>query len=966
MVFKCKICGGDIQAEAGVGFGTCDSCGTTSTLPKANDERIINLFNRANHLRRHHEFDKALATYESLLTEDPTNAEAHWCLVLCRYGIEYVEDPKTHERIPTCHRTQMVSILTDADYLSALDNTPDTYTRNLYEDSAKRIHEIQRDILSISNQEDPYDVFICYKESTDGGSRTKDSTLAQDIYYQLTKENMRVFFARITLEEKIGRQYEPFIFNALHTAKVMLVIGTRKEYFEAVWVKNEWSRFLTMMKNDRSRLLIPCYRDMDAYDLPEELSAFQAQDMGKIGFLQDLIRGVKKVIDAEKVTTTPQPIVTQATTSVGGVDPLVRRAFLLIEESDFDKAGELLDQALNLDPENAKAYVGQLLVTLKITTEAQLGDNLSNWQTSAAMHRALRFANVEYKATLESYAETASKNNLLMEASQYVKYDESLLKAIMILENIKGFKNADEIFAYCHKRQQEIYDYAVRQMTDAYYQQAYDIFIMLQGQDYKDASEQAQIAAIMIEEQKAAQKERERKDAARKRKTIFAIGAFVATIIIGIFVYSSVINPYLVNNRRYNQAIRLTSQGHYDEAARIFWQLGNFRNSWTLAWQAKEAEEEAGIESFRQLQLRMELQREQAELQRENERNERLAAEYNKNVNTYRSAMDAFNRSDYETAYLYFHSLGDFRDSRDMAMQSQNRLSETHPETIKKYQLYANLITTFESNFIGLRTDGTIGVTMNVSDSTLRGLTEWKDIVAVSGLVGLKSDGTVVNVNNEIISGFDNIVAVSFSALGDIVGVRANGTVVVSGNNLNNIDVSDWRDIVYALPVVGGRTSTREHWIVGLKNDGTVISSNSFIQGWTDIVTIAAGGNGSVIGLKTDGTVVVVATNFGETLNLDWRNIVAVVAGNGWFAGLTANGTVVSTSPVFQNVGWGNIVALSAGWNISNGTIHYLMGLTTDGHIIGIGTDISTVGRAFNLDLNNLRATDSGSLRLFE
>mgnify|MGYP007110798585 CR=1 FL=1 len=49
----------------------------------------------------------------------------------------------------------------------------------------------------------------------------------------------------------------------------------------------------------RDRLL-PCYRDMDPYDLPEALSVLQSYDMSKIGFMQDLIRGVKKVIDAGK------------------------------------------------------------------------------------------------------------------------------------------------------------------------------------------------------------------------------------------------------------------------------------------------------------------------------------------------------------------------------------------------------------------------------------------------------------------------------------------------------------------------------------------------------------------------------------------------------------------------------------------------------------------------------------------
>jgi len=309
-ILKCKMCGGDIQATDGAAYGTCASCGTTSTLPKASDERKANLFNRANHFRRQNDFDKAVQAYENILNDDNDDAEAHWGIVLSRYGIEYVEDPSTHQRVPTCHRVQSESILKDADYLETLKHAPDEYTKSLYEEEAKKISEIQKGILAISKKEKPYDVFICYKETTDGGRRTKDSTIAQDIYYELTKDGYKVFFAKITLEDKLGQQYEPYIFSALNSAKVMLVIGTKKQHFEAVWVKNEWSRFLALKKKDPSRMIIPCYRDMDPYDMPDELAnlGLQAQDMGKIGFLQDLSRNIKKMLEGVKTSGLEQAV----------------------------------------------------------------------------------------------------------------------------------------------------------------------------------------------------------------------------------------------------------------------------------------------------------------------------------------------------------------------------------------------------------------------------------------------------------------------------------------------------------------------------------------------------------------------------------------------------------------------------------------------------------------------------------
>lgn len=126
-----------------------------------------------------------------------------------------------------------------------------------------------------------------------------DSVIAQELYYSLQKEGFKVFFAKITLENKIGESYEPYIYAALNSAKVMLVIGSKKEYFEAPWVKNEWSRFQALIKNGDEKTIIPCYKEMDPYDLPEEFAYLQAQDISKIGFEQDLIYGIKKLVKKE-------------------------------------------------------------------------------------------------------------------------------------------------------------------------------------------------------------------------------------------------------------------------------------------------------------------------------------------------------------------------------------------------------------------------------------------------------------------------------------------------------------------------------------------------------------------------------------------------------------------------------------------------------------------------------------------
>lgn len=407
-VLKCKMCGGNLEFSEGQSYGTCDSCGSTMTLPKVNDERILNLFNRANHYRHQNEFDKALATYESILTEDSENAEAYWGYVLSRYGIEYVEDSKTHQRIPTCHRVQNESILADLDYQNALKYAPDNYSKELYKSEAEKISEIQKGILNIARNEKPYDIFICYKETDESGKRTIDSTFAQDIYYQLTNEGYKVFFSRITLEDKLGQEYEPYIFAALNSAKVMLVVGTKAEYFNAVWVKNEWARFLNITKKDKNKLIIPCYRDMDAYDLPDELSMFQSQDMGKIGFVQDLIRGINKVLHA-KAEPSASTVVQQTRDYDAEADALLKRAFLLLEEAEWAKAEDLLEKALNMNPENAEAYLGKLMIDAKVNKEENLAKRPLKLGEYSNYQMAVRFADESLKKRLEEYNAAATK-----------------------------------------------------------------------------------------------------------------------------------------------------------------------------------------------------------------------------------------------------------------------------------------------------------------------------------------------------------------------------------------------------------------------------------------------------------------------------------------------------------------------------------------------------------------------------
>lgn len=420
MIFKCKMCGGELEVTEGASVAECPYCGAKQTLPKLDNERRANLYDRAGHFRRMSDFDKAMALYEQILNEDTTDAEAYWSIVLCRYGIEYVEDPATHKRIPTVNRVQRTSILADEDYKSALAYA-DGYQRELYEAEAKEIEEIQKGILAISEKEEPFDVFICYKETDERGVRTRDSVLANDLYYELTKEGYKVFFSRITLEDKLGTAYEPYIFAALQSARVMVVVGTKAENFNAPWVKNEWSRYLALIRSGAKKTLIPAYRDMDPYDLPDAFSHLQAQDMSKLGFMQDLTRGIQKLLaddgkqnaaPAVQTATPAVPTVSAADAAVLAAQSqqaLIKRAWLFLEDGDFAATDAYCEKVLDADPECSEAYFLKLLTQMGCRSLKQLLQCLYPLESNPNYQKAVRFATPEQRTALNGYAQTITK-----------------------------------------------------------------------------------------------------------------------------------------------------------------------------------------------------------------------------------------------------------------------------------------------------------------------------------------------------------------------------------------------------------------------------------------------------------------------------------------------------------------------------------------------------------------------------
>ena len=297
---RCRSCGGELE-RIGNSY-VCKFCGSKWVIDADQDVHVIDRANAWSALRDC-DFEHATELFENIIFKEPKNHEAYWGRALANAGIMYVTDFHENKKVPTCNSISESSFIDSRDVRKAIELAPADIGES-YRAQAEQIEAIRSEWVKKASREPAYDVFISYKDSDREHhiERTEDSYDAQELYMALTEAGYKVFFSRVSLRNKVSEHYEPYIYNAIKTAKVMIVYGEKPEYFNAVWIKNEWMRFRKRIEigEKHPNSLVVAYKGLDPTDLPIGLRSRQCIDASSITFLEDLKQHIEKIIREPK------------------------------------------------------------------------------------------------------------------------------------------------------------------------------------------------------------------------------------------------------------------------------------------------------------------------------------------------------------------------------------------------------------------------------------------------------------------------------------------------------------------------------------------------------------------------------------------------------------------------------------------------------------------------------------------
>lgn len=581
-------------------------------------------------------------------------------------------------------------------------------------------------------------------------------------------------------------------------------------------------------------------------------------------------------------------------------------------------------------------------------------------------------------------SEIALKDNILNGVqNEYMKADpERLGNMIISLEQLDGYKNADELIEACKtriahiedSRRSNIIDNAARELPKASIRRIEELIDILTPLSEDERARELIIACRTgIDELKKGEEQKKIKKQ-KTLKLVKKLSIIAAIVIIAAVAVILLLKLWILPQSNYNKALSLMKEGKYEDAQNIFYSLHDYKDS---ASKVDECEDKIIEGEYNEALSLME----EGKYYEANKIFNKII-DYKDSIAlmrecNYQQALACSEAGDLDKAVELLADELNYKDSVELikniavkmedsgdiykAAVTYGKLAEKNEEFWKLSRDLWGQITRRQTisagwNYtVAVKIDGTVYATkVDLSSDYLYGQANvggWRDIIAVDTgwdhTVGLKSDGTVVAVgNNEDgqcnVESWTYIVAVNASTSGTY-GLRADGTMISTMSNTYSSSDAMIMDSDYG--------------IAELDYDGTIdeymYGSTGSIS-WTDMIDIAQ--NDMLAGLCSDGTV---KLYYGEHYDYiipdvsDWTDVVDIDMSMYYLVGLKSDGTVLVESKhddySFSSglcSDWKNVVQIS-----SNAS--HIVGLTADGKVLSTGSgDYSDVDHWENILIN--------------
>lgn len=200
------------------------------------------------------------------------------------------------------------------------------------------------------------EVAIRYVEADDFGRRTKDSLIAQNVYSRLEALNINTFYQHASVEDLSGEEMERACASVADSAKILIILAGSEEHFSKLLSQNK--ELLSKKK------IIPIYFDMNAYDMPSEISAYQAVNLDNVGAIEDLAKNIlillgrnneaddlkaNKKAFSKKKKITLITCITLITILMCSAIYIVFGTAYVLPSKKYDKAGQLISEQKYVD-----------------------------------------------------------------------------------------------------------------------------------------------------------------------------------------------------------------------------------------------------------------------------------------------------------------------------------------------------------------------------------------------------------------------------------------------------------------------------------------------------------------------------------------------------------------------------------------------------------------------------------------